>query len=188
MTGASPVHLFIVFVLLLAGASSLFLSARLYRVKGNLLTVEPGSVTTPLGRFSFQRSTRLVIAETKRGKLEFAAKPPVSILAVPSTEQAIFTEFLSGNFGYADLLPAFRDSNLTLMLGLRSESRFLPLLALSQHRIADVLHGSDPPHLTLIRALRLYRDVHDVATETRATFIEAFREMGLEVHFDEGVG
>ena len=44
----------------------------------------------------------------------------------------------------------------------------------------------DPAGLTLVRALGL-RDIGDVAMEQRASFIEAFRELGLQVEFDENV-
>jgi hypothetical protein len=150
------------------------------------MQVEAGAIVTPLGRFAFDRTANVVRAETKVGKVDFEAKRPVSILAVPRAEQALLAEIATLNAGLTDLLPAFRDSRLTLTIGLRSEGRFLPLLALSQRRVSDVVHGADPPGFTLLRAAGL-RDIRDVAMEQRATFIEAFRELGLEVHFDESV-
>lgn len=168
-------------------AAGLALSGWFYGVHGRRVELRPGSVVTPLGRYTFDRAANVVRAETKVGDVDFAAAGTVSILAVPRAEQALLGEIASLHVGLADLLPAFRDSRLTLTIGLRAEGRFLPLLALSQRRISDVLHGADPPFLTTIRALGLARDIHDVAMELRASFIEAFREQGLVVEFDENV-
>ena len=183
-------HLFeaILYPALILGsvALGLALTGWFYGVQGRRLEVVPGAIVTPLGRFTFDGAANVVRAETKVGNVTFEAKRPVSILAVPRAKQALLAEIATLDVGLTDLMPAFRDSRLTLTIGLRSEGRFLPLLALSQRRISDFLHGANPPELTLIRALGL-RDIQDVAMEQRASFIEAFKELGLEVHFDESV-
>lgn len=161
-------------------AGGLLLSGWFYRVRGRSAQFFPDAVVTPLGRFTFDRTLNVVRAETSNGKFDFQAKSPVSILVVPSAKRVFL-----GEIGPTDLSPAFRDSLLTLTIGLRSEGRFLPLLALSQYRVSE--DGADPLHLTLVRTLRLARDINDVAMEMRASCIEAFRAMGLTVHFDESV-
>ena len=167
-------------------AAGLLLSGWVYGVHGRDVEFAPDAIVTPLGRFTFDRSANVVRAETKVGKIDFDAKGQVSILAVPSAKPDLLQEIATLHVDLTDILPAYRDARLTLTIGLRSEGRFLPLLAISQRRVSDMVHG-DPPGLTILRALRLVREINDVAMEVRASFIEAFRAMGLTVHFDENV-
>src|SRR5262249_15462533 len=107
-------------------------------------------------------------------------------VAVPDTTFASFEELVFEDFGITDLLPQYRDYYLSFVIALRWTDKLLPLSHIRQYRVSDMVQDGYEMRLTFLRAFGLYRDVHDVAMELRATAVEEFGAMGLRVQFEEG--
>jgi len=177
----------LVLLLLAVFVAGFGLYAWRYRVKGARTWSRPGAFVTELASFSYDRERGVIKVEGPSRHVELKPAGVVCVVAAPDATFASLEELVFEDFDITDSLPQYRDHYLSFVIALRWTGKLLPLAHVRQYRVSDVLQDGYEMRLTFLRALGLYRDVRDVATELRATAVEEFGGMGLRVEFEEGV-